>query len=146
MNHLNKNINESKSNNDKKGISQPQSNLLEKDLKEIYYTQYNDLFPKILTKTKSEFLPLLKSQISLHLKIINKIASNTLNEKYIDIYTKKFFSDKAKATKGFEEIIKNIELQKNNLELINCYIHCHKCTKILHTCKNKLILYKDFIY
>ena len=146
MNHLNKNINESKSNSDKKGISQPQSNLLEKDLKEIYNTQYNDLFPKILTKTKSEFLPLLKSQISLHLKIINKIASNTLNEKYIDIYTKKFFSDKAKATKGFEEIIKNIELQKNNLELINCYIHCHKCTKILHTCKNKLILYKDFIY
>ena len=42
MNHLNKNINESKSNNDKKGISQPQSNLLEKDLKEIYNTQYND--------------------------------------------------------------------------------------------------------
>ena len=146
MNQLNKNINESKSNSDKKGISQPQSNLLEKDLKEIYNTQYNDLFPKILIKTKSEFLPLLKSQISLHLKIINKIASNTLNEKYIDIYTKKFFSDKARATKGFEEIIKNTELQKNNLELINCYIHCHKCSKILHTCKNKLILYKDFIY
>ena len=146
MNQLNKNINESKSNSDKKGISQPQSNLLEKDLKEIYNTQYNDLFPKILIKTKSEFLPLLKSQISLHLKIINKTALNTLNEKYIDIYTKKFFSDKAKATKGFEEIIKNIELQKNNLELINCYIHCHKCSKILHTCKNKLILYKDFIY
>ena len=146
MNQLNKNINESKSNSDKKGISQPQSNLLEKDLKEIYNTQYNDLFPKILTKTKSEFLPLLKSQISLHLKIINKTALNTLNEKYIDIYTKKFFSDKARATKGFEEIIKNTELQKNNLELINCYIHCHKCTKILHTCKNKLILYKDFIY
>ena len=146
MNQLNKNINESKSNSDKKGISQPQSNLLEKDLKEIYNTQYNDLFPKILIKTKSEFLPLLKSQISLHLKIINKIALNTLNEKYIDIYTKKFFSDKARATKGFEEIIKNTELQKNNLELINCYIHCHKCSKILHTCKNKLILYKDFIY
>ena len=146
MNQLNKNINESKSNSDKKGISQPQSNLLEKDLKEIYNTQYNDLFPKILIKTKSEFLPLLKSQISLHLKIINKTALNTLNEKYIDIYTKKFFSDKARATKGFEEIIKNTELQKNNLELINCYIHCHKCSKILHTCKNKLILYKDFIY
>jgi len=146
MNQLNKNINESKSNSDKKGISQPQSNLLEKDLKEIYNTQYNDLFPKILIKTKSEFLPLLKSQISLHLKIINKTALNTLNGKYIDIYTKKFFSDKARATKGFEEIIKNTELQKNNLELINCYIHCHKCSKILHTCKNKLILYKDFIY
>ena len=70
MNQLNKNINESKSNSDKKGISQPQSNLLEKDLKEIYNTQYNDLFPKILIKTKSEFLPLLKSQISLHLKKI----------------------------------------------------------------------------
>jgi hypothetical protein len=146
MNHLNKNINESKSNSDKKETRQSQSILQEKDLKEIYNTQYNDLFPKILTKTKSEFLPLLKSQVSLHLKIINKTALNSLNEKYIDIYTKKFFSDKVKANKGYEEIIKNVELQKNNLELINCYIHCHKCTNILHSCKNKLILHKDFIY
>ena len=146
MNQQNNNINVSNSNNDKKEKRQSQSILLEKELKEIYNTQYNDLFPKILTKTKSEFLSLLKSQVSLHLKIINKTPINSLETKYLEIYTKKFFSDKAKATKGLEDILKNVELQKINLELINCYIHCHKCSKILHACKNKLIIYKGFIY
>ena len=146
MNQQNNNINVSNSNNDKKEKRQSQSILLEKELKEIYNTQYNDLFPKILTKTKSEFLSLLKSQVSLHLKIINKTPINSLESKYLEIYTKKFFSDKAKATKGLEDILKNVELQKINLELINCYIHCHKCSKILHACKNKLIIYKGFIY
>ena len=146
MNHQNNNINVSNSNNDKKEKRQSQSILPEKDLKEIYNTQYNDLFPKILTKTKTEFISLLKSQVSLHLKIINSTAINTLETKYLDIYTKKFFSDKAKATKGLEDILKNVELQKINLELINCYIHCHKCSKILHACKNKLVIYKGFIY
>ena len=146
MNHRDNNINVSCINNDKRETRQSQSILSEKELKEIYNTQYNDLFPKILTKTKSEFIPLLKSQVSLHLKIINKTALNSLTEKYIDIFTKKFFSDKTKSTKGLDEIMKSSDLQKNNLELINCYIHCHRCTKILHECKNKLILYKGFIY
>ena len=98
------NINVSNSNLDKAEIPESKSVLLEKELKEIYNTQYNDLFPKILTKTKSDFISLLKSQVALHLKIINKIVSNPLNEKYIDIFSKKFFADKAKTTKGLEDI------------------------------------------
>ena len=146
MNHRNQNINVSKSNSDKKEIVISQSIILEKELKEIYNTQYNDLFPKILTKSKSEFISLLNSQVSLHLKIINKISLNSLNEKYLDIYTKKFYSDKTKSIKGFEDLLKNNDLQKNYLELINCFIHCHKCTTILHQCKNKMVLYKGYIY
>ena len=146
MNHRNQNINVSKSNSDKKEIVVSQSIILEKELKEIYNTQYNDLFPKILTKSKSEFISLLNSQVSLHLKIINKISLNSLNEKYLDIYTKKFYSDKTKSIKGFEDLLKNNDLQKNYLELINCFIHCHKCTTILHQCKNKMVLYKGYIY
>ena len=146
MNHRYYSVNVSNTNIEKKETASSQSNILEKELKEIYNTQYNDLFPKILTKTKSEFIPLLKSQVSLHLKIINKTVQTSLNTKYLEIFTKKFFTDKSKATKGLEDIMKNTDLQKNNLQLVNCYIHCHKCSKILHECKNKLISYKSYIY
>ena len=143
MNHK---INVNDSNNDKKEINTSQSIILEKELKEIYNTQYYDLFPKILTKSKSEFISLLKSQVSLHLKIINKTSLNSLNEKYIEIFTNKFFIDKKRTTKGFEDLIKNNDLQKNYLQLVNCFIHCHKCSSILHQCKNKMILYKGYIF
>ena len=146
MNHRYYSVNVSNSNNDKKeSISSP-GVILEKEFKEIYNTQYNDLFPKILTKTKSDFISLLKSQVSLHLKIINKTVPNTLNAKYLEIFTKKFFLDKSKTTKGLEDILKNPDLQKSFLQLVNCYIHCHRCTKILHVCKNNLISYKGYIY
>ena len=146
MNHRYYSVNVSNSNNDKKeSISSP-GVILEKEFKEIYNTQYNDLFPKILSITKSDFISLLKSQVSLHLKIINKTVPNTLNAKYLEIFTKKFFLDKSKTTKGLEDILKNPDLQKSFLQLVNCYIHCHRCTKILHVCKNNLISYKGYIY
>ena len=146
MNHRYYSVNVSNSNNDKKeSISSP-GVILEKEFKEIYNTQYNDLFPKILSKTKSDFISLLKSQVSLHLKIINKTVPNTLNAKYLEIFTKKYFLDKSKTTKGLEDILKNPDLQKSFLQLVNCYIHCHRCTKILHVCKNNLISYKGYIY
>ena len=120
--------------------------ILEKDLKEIYETQYNDLFPKIVSKTKSEFLSLLKEQVLLHLKIINKKMPNSLSSKYVEIFSKKYFTDKTKVTKGVEELIKNPDLQQHYLNILNCFIHCHKCSTILHKCKNKLIYYKNYLY
>ena len=146
MNHKFYSVNVSNSSGKKQESSLSSGFILEKELKEIYETQYNDLFPKILSKTKIEFISLLKEQISLHLKIINKKSQNSLNSKYLEIYSKKYFSDKNKATKGLEELIKNPDLQENHLELLNCFIHCHKCSSILHKCKNKIILYKNLIY
>ena len=146
MNHKFYSVNVSNSGSKKQESSLSSGFILEKELKEIYDTQYNDLFPKILSKTKIEFISLLKEQISLHLKIINKKAQSSLNTKYLEIYSKKYFSDKNKATKGLEELIKNPDLQEKHLDILNCYIHCHKCSTILHKCKNKIILYKNLIY
>ena len=146
MNHRYYSVNVSDSYLKKNDLSISQNIISEKELKEIYTTQYNDLFPKIISKTKSEFISLLKSQVSLHLKIINKISQNSLNLKYIEYFSKKFFNDKSKINKDLGEITKNSEMQKNYLQLINCYIHCHKCSKILHECKNNLIIYKGYIY
>ena len=120
--------------------------LQERELKEIFDTHYNDLFPKILSKTKTDFISLLKEKVSLHLRIINKNASNSSNLKYLDIFTKKYINDKAKVTKGLEELTKNVNLQEKYLDILNCYIHCCKCSQILHKCKNRIIYYKNFIY
>ena len=146
MNHQFYSINVTNSANKEQGNTSSSGVLLEKELKEIYETQYNDLFPKILTKTNTEFISLLKEKVSLHLKIINKNITNSLNIKYLDLFTKKYLNDKNKATKGLEEILKNADLQEKYLDLLNCYIHCHKCSKILHKCKNKIIFYKNYIY
>ena len=146
MNHQFYSINVTNSANKKQGNISSPGVLLEKELKEIYETQYNDLFPKILTKTNTEFISLLKEKVSLHLKIINKNITNSLNIKYLDLFTKKYNNDKNKATKGLEEILKNEDLQEKYLDILNCYIHCHKCSKILHKCKNKLIYHKNYIY
>ena len=99
MNHKFYSVNVSNSSGKKQESSLSSGFILEKELKEIYETQYNDLFPKILSKTKIEFISLLKEQISLHLKIINKKSQNSLNSKYLEIYSKKYFSDKNKASK-----------------------------------------------
>ena len=120
--------------------------LLEKELKDIYETQYNDIFPKILIKTQSEFISLLKEKVLLHLKIINKTSVNSLNSKYLEIYTNIYIRDKSKVSKGLEDINKNKNLQEQYLEPLNCYIHCFKCSSIFHKCKNKVIIYKNNIY
>ena len=120
--------------------------IQERELKEIFDTQYNDIFPKILSKTKTDFISLLKEKVSLHLKIINKNASNSSNSKYLDIFTKKYINDKTKVTKGLEELTKNANLQEKYLDILSCYIHCCKCSLILHKCRNRIIYYKNFIY
>ena len=106
MNHKFYSVNVSNSNSRKKEICSLSEYIQEKELKEIYDTQYNDLFPKILSKTKSEFMSLLKEQVFLHLKIINKKIQNSLNLKLLESFSKKFIYDKNKVTKGLEELKK----------------------------------------
>ena len=82
MNHQYYSINATNSDNKKQGNTSSLGVLLEKEIKEIYETQYNDLFPKILSKTNTEFISLLKEKVSLHLKIINKNIFNIIKLKY----------------------------------------------------------------
>ena len=139
-------LNASSSNDSWKEGNSSSHVFLEKEIKEIYFTQYNDLFSKILTKTKAEFISLLKDQVSLHMKIINKKISNIKNLKYVELFTQKYIHDKEKTTKGLNEIIKNPAFQEKYLDVLNCYIHCHKCSQILHKCQERIIFYKNYIY
>ena len=129
----------------KENISSPEA-IQEKELKEIYDIHYNDIFPKILSKTKTEFISLLKEKVSLHLKIINKTISSSLNLKYSEIFTNKYIIDKIKVSKGLEDLIKIINIKEKYLDILSCYIHCNKCSKILHKCKNRIIFYQNYIF
>ena len=67
MNHQYYSVNVSNLNIEKKETTSSQTNILEKELKEIYNTQYNDLFPKIWIQRKIE-LPLQHYLIRTHNK------------------------------------------------------------------------------
>ena len=121
--------------------------IIEKDLKEIFKIQFDDIFSKILKISQSEFEDLLNEQVSLHLKIINKEACKTQKIKYTELYSQKFSFLKSQLNQDYDFLKHNFNNKKIiHLNEFNCNIHCHKCTSITHKCGNELILYNDYIY
>ena len=121
--------------------------IIEKDLKEIFKIQFDDIFSKILKISQSEFEEILNEQVSIHLKIINKDACKNQKIKYIELYSQQFLYLKNQLTQDYEYLKNNFN-NENIIYLneLNCNIHCHKCTSIIHKCGEELILYNDYIY
>ena len=121
--------------------------IIEKDLKEIFKIQFDDIFSKILKISQREFEEILNEQVSYHLQILNKDACKNQKLKYIDLYSQKFSFLKNQLNEDYEYLKYNFN-NKNIIYLneFNCNIHCHKCTSIIHKCGAELILYNDYIY
>ena len=64
------------------------NNITQYELEEIFSIQYNDLFSKILLIPLDEFYTLLKKQVLLHLKIIDKQNYFSLISYFIKNFTK----------------------------------------------------------
>ena len=120
--------------------------ISESDLLDVYETQYNDLFPKILKINEEQFLSLLQEQVLITLKIINKLSDLSLMSYFQDFFSERYRTDKKKVTADLEKIMKIPESEIVYLDYSNCYIHCHKNAKCFHKCLNRLILYEGFIY
>ena len=110
----------------------------EETLLNISIEEYNDLFPKILTLPKNEFLSQLKRYFQITLVPRNVfLPRETLNRllKIIEnqIYIKEY--------EQIDSLIKSI----NNInsciyyEGINYIPHCNKTSKAIHKCNSKLI-------
>ena len=130
----------------KSNIPQNQGIISESDLLDIYETQYNDIFSKILILSEEKFFALLQEQVLLNLRIINKLSDLTLMSFFQEIINQRYISDKEKVKKGFD-IIK--ALKKNDityLDCSNCYIHCIQNIEPKHKCGSRLILYEKNIY
>ena len=121
-------------------------NISQNDLKEIFLVQYNDLFNKLLKKSVHDFISLLKQQIILHLRIINKQCDFSLLTDFYEKYQKKANDDKIKITKLYNKIKSYQEKDLNHLNMLDTYIHCCKCKEVIHKCGKKLIIFDEYIF
>ena len=119
--------------------------ITEKELADIFQTQYNDIFHNILKDGKSRIMMLLQEQVYLHLKIINKVADFSLIQGLFQKFLDKFSKDKATISDIYK-IISNNPKQNIYLDYLNCFIHCVKCKKALHKCGNNFVVYKDYVF
>ena len=121
-------------------------NISKNDLKEIFSTQYSDLFSKLFKKSLEEFISLLKQQIIIHLRIINKQCDFSLLTNFYQKYEKIAKNDKNKIKRIFDEIKSYQDKDLSYLNIFDIYIHCFKCKEAIHKCGNKLIFYENLFF
>ena len=95
----------------------------EKKIKEIFQTQYNDIFHNILKYDKNKMMMYLQEQVYLHLKIINKVTDFSLIQHMFSLFQEKYSEDK-KTVYSIYQIIKKNPTQIIYLDYLNCFIHC----------------------
>ena len=122
------------------------SYIVEEELAEIYESQYNDVFSKILQLDSTQFINVLEKQIIIYLYLIKKQPILSSLSKISELYIQKYYKDREKVYQAYQ-IIKHMSITEYEfLDKLNCYIHCPNATTALHTCGNKFILCNDYIF
>ena len=122
------------------------SYIVEEELAEIYESQYNDVFSKILQLDSTQFINVLEKQIIIHLYLIKKQPILSSLSKISELYIQKYYKDREKVYQAYQ-IIKHMNISEYEyLDKLNCNIHCPNATLALHTCGNKFILCNDYIF
>ena len=122
------------------------NNITQYELEEIFSIQYNDLFSKILLIPLDEFYTLLKKQVLLHLKIIDKQNYFSLISYFYQKFYKKCQKDKFRILNIYEEMLNFQEDNFIYLNTLDVYIHCIKCKEAIHKCGKPLIIYDDLLF
>ena len=120
--------------------------ISEYDLEQIFLVQYNDLFSKLLLKTVEEFFILLKKQVILHLKIIDKPYDSSLISFFYNKYYYIIQNDKFRIQNFYQGMVTYPEQNFLYLNTLDVYIHCYKCKDAIHKCGNKLIIYDNLFF
>jgi len=124
----------------------PRKAISEYDLEQIFLVQYNDLFSKLLLKTVEEFFMLLKKQVILHLKIIDKQYDSSLISFFYNKYYYIIQNDKFRIQNIYQEMVTYPDQNFLYLNTLDVYIHCYKCKDAIHKCGNKLIIYDNLFF
>ena len=120
--------------------------ISEYDLEQIFLVQYNDLFSKLLLKSLEEFFILLKKQVLLHLKIIDKQYDSSLIAFFYNKYYYIIQNDKFRIQSIYQEMINYPEQNFVYLNTLDVYIHCYKCKDAIHKCGNRLIICDNLFF
>ena len=113
---------------------------------EIYESQYNDVFSKILILDSTQFMNVLEKQIITYLYLIKKTPILSYLLKISELYIQKYYNEREKVYQAYQ-IIKHMNINEFEfLDKLNCFIHCANCSSALHTCGNKFILCNDYIF
>ena len=121
-------------------------NISQNDLKEIFTIQYNDLFNKLIKKSLEEFIYLLKQQIILHLRIIDKQCDSSLLSNFYKKYQNISKNEKIRIIKIFNELGSFQEKNLVYLNILDIYVHCPQCKEAIHKCGNKLVIFENYFF
>ena len=122
------------------------SYISEEELVEIYESQYNDVFSKMLILDSTQFMNVLEKQIITYLYLIKKTPILSALLKISELYIQKYYNEREKVYQAYQ-IIKHMNINEYEyLDKLNCFIHCANCSCALHTCGNKYILCNDYIF
>ena len=119
--------------------------ITEKELIDIFQTQYNDIFHNILKYDKNKMMMLLQEQVYLNLKIINKSTDYSYIQHNFTLFLDKYCNDRDKVYRIYQIIKKNPD-QIIYLDYLNCFIHCTKCKNALHRCGQNFVIYNDYVF
>ena len=119
--------------------------ISEKELTEVFQTQYNDIFHNFLKSDKNRMMMLLQEQVYLHLKLINKVADFSLIQRIFSKFLDKYSIDKEKVYDIYQ-IINNDPSQITYLDYLYCFIHCIKCKNAFHRCGKEFVVYNDYVF
>ena len=70
------------------------SYITEEELNEIYESQYNDVFSKILILDSTQFINVLEKQIIVYLYLIKKQPILSSLSKISELYIQKYYKDR----------------------------------------------------
>ena len=116
------------------------------ELNQIFNEQYNQILYNILNLNQYQFINLLINRVNLNIKILKKKYDSNLIQKNQKNFTIKYQSDKNLLTNSYDDLSTFEQIDQFYIKKFNYYIHCRKCNFALHTCKEKLLYYNDFIF
>ena len=122
---------------------------LEKEIKQIYINEFNDIFPNILKHTSGKFLSFLCKRTKLTIEAkFNEQISNQIIRKIENFIIEEYYPSQYKIANDNMNLIKN-ESNSNRKNYIfnglNFIKHCSNSEYAFHTCGKKFYTNENYI-
>lgn len=112
-------------------------------LYEIYFEEYQDLFPEIFLNSEKAFMTKLSSNVAINLGSKVNDYSKLTQAKVMSTVKGQLYMPDLRDSKKIKDIMSSLGLSDTQnvvtrLEIQDFYPHCHLTSKAYHTCGNEL--------